>query len=235
MHAATKDPAGTTGHTHVEEIAIPPLGLGGTLTIPQGALGIVLFAHGSGSSRFSPRNTYVARALNDAGIGTLLFDLLTGAEGEDRRLVFDIPLLAERLAGATEWLAEQEAAGGLPLAYFGSSTGAAAALAASCLMDRPIAAIVSRGGRVDLAGSDIPRVAAPTLMIVGGDDTGVLALNEDAARMMTCECRIDIVPGASHLFEEPGALERVVELARDWFAAHLRAARPSTGADADVR
>ncbi len=235
MHAASEDPAGTTGNSHVEEIAVPPLGLGGTLTIPHGALGIVLFAHGSGSSRFSPRNTYVASALNDAGVGTLLFDLLTEAEGEDRRRVFDIPLLAERLAGATEWLADQGSVRDLPLAYFGSSTGAAAALVASCRTDRPIAAIVSRGGRVDLAGADIPRVAPPTLMIVGGDDTGVLALNEDAARMMTCECRIEIVPGASHLFEEPGALERVVELARDWFAAHLRAARPSTGADADVR
>ena len=235
MHSASADPAGSTGDSQVEQITIPPWGLGGTLTVPHGALGIVLFAHCSGSSRFSPRNTYVARALNDAGIGTLLFDLLTEAEGADRRLVFDIPLLAERLAGATEWLADRETVGGLPLAYFGSSTGAAAALTASCRTDRPIAAIVSRGGRVDLAGSDIPRVAAPTLMIVGGDDAAVLALNEDAARMMTCECRIDIVPGASHLFEEPGALERVVDIARDWFAAHLRAARPSIGTDTDVR
>lgn len=235
MHAAPAEAGSATGDSRVEEVTIPPLRLGGTLTIPPAALGIVLFAHGSGSSRFSPRNTYVSRALNDAGIGTLLFDLLTEAEGEDRRLVFDIPLLAERLAGATEWLAVQEKVRELPLAYFGSSTGAAAALTASCTTRHPIAAIVSRGGRVDLAGSDLARVTAPTLMIVGGDDTGVLALNEEAGRMMICEYRIEIVPGASHLFEEPSALDTVVDLARDWFVGHLRAALASTWIASDVR
>lgn len=235
MHAAPADAGSATGDSRFEEVTIPPCGLGGTLTIPRGALGVVLFAHGSGSSRFSPRNTHVARSLNEAGIGTLLFDLLTEAEGEDRRLVFDIPLLAERLAVATEWVADQESAGQLPLAYFGSSTGAAAALTASCQTGTRIAAIVSRGGRADLVGSDNPRVTAPTLMIVGGNDTAVLALNEAAGRMMTCEHRIEIVRGASHLFVEPGALDRVVELARDWFAEHLRAARASIGTVSDVR
>lgn len=235
MHAPPTDTASTSHDCQVEEIIVPPWALGGTLAVPKAALGVVLFAHGSGSSRFSPRNTFVARALNDAGIGTLLFDLLTVAEGDDRRLVFDIPLLADRLAGATEWLADHKKASGLPLAYFGSSTGAAAALTASCATRQPIAAIVSRGGRVDLAGSDLARVAAPTLMIVGGDDTAVLALNEDAGRMMVCRHRVDIVPGASHLFEEPGALDTVVNLARDWFVEHLRAARASVRTVSDVR
>lgn len=235
MHPGPAAAPDNGGHIQVEEITIPPIGLGGTLAVPEAALGIVLFAHGSGSSRFSPRNTYVARSLNDAGIGTLLFDLLTDAEGADRRLVFDIPLLAERLAGATDWLAGARQAGGLPLAYFGSSTGAAAALTASCRTGSKIAAIVSRGGRVDLAGSDLPQVAAPTLMIVGGDDTAVLTLNEEAGRVMTCEHRIEIVPDASHLFEEPGALDQVVGLARDWFARHLRAAAAPMKVMPDVR
>jgi len=200
--------------------------LGGTLSIPDGARGIVLFAHGSGSSRHSPRNVYVARALQDAGIATLLFDLLTREE-EQRDLVtrehrFDIALLSERLWLGTEWLEHETSARALRAGYFGASTGSAAALFAAARAGPRIGAVVSRGGRPDLAdAATLARVRAATLLIVGGDDHGVIELNEQAYAGLRCEKRLDIVPGASHLFEEPGALEAVARLARDWFARHL--------------
>ncbi|MGW3267571.1 phosphoribosyltransferase family protein [Streptomyces sp. NPDC001056] len=205
------------------EVTVPAgaVRLGGNLTLPEDALGIVVFAHGSGSSRHSPRNRYVAEGLHRAGLGTLLFDLLTDAEARDRDNVFDIPLLAGRLLAATHWLREEPAAAGLALGYFGASTGAAAALwAAADPAARP-AAVVSRGGRPDLAGPRLPEVTAPTLLIVGGADPLVLDLNRDAQRRLRCENRLETVPGATHLFEEPGTLERVTELARDWFTDHM--------------
>ena len=196
------------------------LGLAGTLTVPAGAAGVVLFAHGSGSSRHSPRNRAVAAALQRAPLATLLFDLLTPGEDGDRSAVFDIPLLGARLAAATRWLRETEAAGRLPLGYFGASTGAAAALWAAA-GDGQIGAVVSRGGRPDLAGPRLGQVQAPTLLIVGGADRVVLSLNREAQAAMAAECRLEVVPGATHLFEEPGALERVSRLARDWFLRWL--------------
>jgi putative phosphoribosyl transferase len=195
--------------------------LGGHLTVPERARGLVVFAHGSGSSRHSPRNRSVARRLNQAGLGTLLFDLLTDEEAVDRRNVFDIDLLAQRLLVATSWLRDQPAAAGLAIGYFGASTGAAAALWAAAEPDAPVEAVVSRGGRPDLAASRLDAVTAPTLLIVGGADHVVLDLNRDAARQLRCEHRIEVVPGATHLFEEPGALPRVAELATDWFLDHL--------------
>jgi putative phosphoribosyl transferase len=203
------------------EVSIPPLGLRGTLTLPTPGHGIVLFAHGSGSGRLSPRNRFVASSLSDSGLGTLLFDLLLEEEGHDRRLVFDIGFLAKRLVLATEWLSLRAQSSEVPVGYFGASTGAAAALLAAIRAPRPIGAIVSRGGRPDLAGEALSAVRAPTLLIVGGADEGVIDLNEDAYRKLTCEKRLEIVPGAGHLFEEPGTLEVVVALARDWFARHL--------------
>lgn len=212
--------------------------LPGILTIPERAVGLVVFAHGSGSSRFSSRNRAVARDLNGAGLGTLLFDLLTEHENEiDARtahLRFDITLLSDRLIGAVEWTSEDEATAGLPIGLFGASTGAAAAIRAAA--DRPelVRAVVSRGGRPDLAGDALDRLDAPTLLIVGGADTQVIDLNEAAARSMArAEHRTEIVAGATHLFEEPGALEQVSRLAREWFLDHLRgaeAARPGHGA-----
>ena len=195
--------------------------LEGLLGVPSGAPGIVLFAHGSGSSRLSPRNTYVARELRQAAIGTLLFDLLTAEESEDRALVFDVEFLARRLRAATEWVRGQPATQELAVGYFGASTGAAAALIAAA-DDPAIAAVVSRGGRPDLAARVLPSVQAPTLLIVGGDDAPVIAMNEDALRRLRCEKRLAIVPGATHLFEEPGTLEEVVRLAIDWFRDHLQ-------------
>ncbi|SFC23786.1 phosphoribosyltransferase [Streptomyces aidingensis] len=201
--------------------------LPGELVLPRHAPVVVAFAHGSGSGRHSPRNRYVARTLAEAGLGTLLFDLLTPEEELDRDLVFAIPLLARRLAGAARWL--REATDGLPVSYFGASTGAAAALRAA-VEDHP-AAVVSRGGRPDLAGEPaLAAVRAPTLLIVGGQDQLVLELNQQAERLLRCEKRLEMVPGATHLFEEPGALEQVAQLARDWFAAHLPQAH--TGARA---
>ncbi|MEV5676301.1 phosphoribosyltransferase family protein [Streptomyces sp. NPDC052179] len=197
----------------------------GDLVLPKGAEAVVVFAHGSGSSRHSPRNRSVAAALNGAGLGTLLFDLLTPAEEADRGHVFDIGTLAGRLAGATRLLRERVP---LPIGYFGASTGAAAALRAAAAADADIGAVVSRGGRPDLAGPRLGGVRAPTLLIVGGHDTTVLALNRRAAAELTCENRLEIVPGATHLFEEPGALDTVAELARDWFTAHLPAG-PGSG------
>jgi putative phosphoribosyl transferase len=203
----------------VRDIRISPGGLEGILGLPAAAKGIVLFAHGSGSGRFSPRNTFVAKALRDAGLGTLLFDLLTPAEERNRRNVFDIELLADRLLMATTWVRRQADTAGLAIGYFGASTGAAAALVAAAARDNPVAAIVSRGGRPDLAGLALAAVQAPTLLIVGGDDIDVLALNRAAFGKLCCEKQLTIVPGATHLFEEPGALEAVLDHARGWFLA----------------
>ncbi|HLU75625.1 MAG TPA: hydrolase [Nonomuraea sp.] len=193
----------------------------GQLVLPEGARGVVLFAHGSGSSARSPRNRYVAGALNESGLGTLLFDLLTPEEGADRTNVFDIGLLASRLLAATERLRAAPAAAGLPVGYFGASTGAAAALWAAAEPDSDVAAVVSRGGRPDLTGPRLGAVRAPTLLIVGGQDEQVLELNRQAQSELRCESRLEVVPGATHLFEEPGALEQVAGLARLWFTRHL--------------
>ncbi|MEX2631966.1 MAG: alpha/beta family hydrolase [Tistlia sp.] len=195
--------------------------LEGFLTRPAAASGLVVFAHGSGSGRFSPRNGYVAERLNRAGLATLLFDLLTEAEAADRARVFDIALLGTRVSEAVEWLAGEPAVAGLPVGVFGASTGAAAALVAASALPERIAAVVSRGGRPDLAGAALPRVRCPTLLIVGGADPAVLDLNRAAAERLVCETRLEIVPGATHLFEEPGTLDRVVALATDWFRRHL--------------
>ena len=210
------------------EMVIPAEGrqLPGHLTIPSGARGLVVFAHGSGSGRHSPRNQAVARALNDAGLGTLLFDLLSPDEEADRANVFDIPLLAGRLGAATAWLLDQDDARTLPIGFFGASTGAGAALWAAAERDSPVRAIVSRGGRPDLAGARLKSVRAPTLLIVGGRDEAVIEMNRDAARQLPAEHRIEIVPGATHLFEEPGALEAVADLATRWFLQHLAGTRP---------
>ncbi len=203
----------------VREVAVAGGGvtLPGTLTVPPGSRGVVLFAHGSGSSRHSPRNRAVAAALQEQGLATLLFDLLTPAEEADRAHVFDIPLLGERLAAATGWLRRYAAeVAGLPVGYFGASTGAGAALWAAA-GDPAVAAVVGRGGRPDLAGPRLGEVAAPTLLIVGGRDPVVLELNREAQAALRSECRLEVVPGATHLFEEPGALEQVSRLAGDWF------------------
>lgn len=200
----------------------------GDLIVPDGASGVVLFAHGSGSSRFSPRNRHVADVLRAHGLGTLLFDLLTAREEAlDERtaaLRFDIPLLAERLVGATDWFVHQPE-GGLPIGYFGSSTGAAAALIAAAARPGVVRAVVSRGGRPDLAARALPYVEAPTLLLVGGLDYQVLALNKDAYAELRCEKHLEVVHGATHLFEEAGALDEVARLAAEWLVAHLGAAR----------
>jgi dienelactone hydrolase len=197
------------------------VGLEGTLALPEGARAVVAFAHGSGSSRLSPRNARVAEVLREHGLATLLFDLLTEQEAEDRANVFDIPLLGERLLLATRWLGERQETRDLPLGYFGASTGAAAALVAAARGERAIGAIVSRGGRPDLAGSALPHVKAATLLVVGSRDPTVLELNRAALAELRCEKQLAIVPGATHLFEEPGTLEEVIELAIRWFADHL--------------
>lgn len=206
----------------------------GQLSVPADAVGMVVFAHGSGSSRHSPRNRHVARILNEAGIGTLLFDLLTRGEETDRRLVFDIELLARRLIEATRWLRTQPGCADTPIGYFGASTGAAAALWAAAASDIEVAAVVSRGGRPDLAAAQLPWVRSPTLLIVGSHDPTVLELNRQAQRRLHCETRLAVVPGATHLFEEPGTLDQAAQLARDWFLTHLRRGekplRPSAGA-----
>ena len=195
--------------------------LEGMLGIPEGAKGVVLFAHGSGSGRFSPRNQYVARVLREGGIGTLLIDLLEEWESDDRRKVFDIDLLAERLLSATEWLQHDDQTTDLAIGYFGASTGAAAALQAAAKEDDRIKAIVSRGGRPDLAIEYLPRVKSPTLLIVGGNDWPVISMNQQAYDALPGIKEMVIIPGATHLFEEPGALEEVARLARDWFAEYL--------------
>lgn len=203
------------------EFEIPPHELGAFLGLPERPTGVVIFAHGSGSSRFSPRNNFVARELRRAGFATLLFDLLTAEEGLDRARVFDIGLLAERLLEAMDWAVRRPELAELPLGLFGASTGTAAALVAAAEEPERVKAVVSRGGRPDLAGPALPRVRAPTLLIVGGNDLVVLELNREAARHMGAPVELAVVPGAGHLFEEPGALERVVELARDWFLRWL--------------
>jgi len=200
--------------------------LDGELALPPRALGVVLFAHGSGSSRHSPRNQHVAQALRAAGVGTLLFDLLTDDEDRVYATRFDIPLLTARLAAATGWVECEPDAAKLPIGYFGASTGAAAALAAAAQRRSRIAAVVSRGGRPDLAGTDaLSRVTAPTLLIVGGGDEDVLALNRAAYAHLRCIREIKVVPGATHLFEEPGTLDAVARAAAEWFTRHLPAGR----------
>lgn len=219
----------TSGEAGEERLVQVPAGrvtLEGNLAVPEAASGIVLFAHGSGSSRFSPRNRYVAQVLRKAGIATLLIDLLTPEEeAVDLRtahLRFDIGLLAERLAGATDWLLQHPDTRDLRIGYFGASTGAGAALVAAAERPQAVAAIVSRGGRPDLAGPALARVQAPTLLIVGGRDFPVIRLNEEAlAQLRVPEKQLVIVPGATHLFEEPGALEEVARLATDWFVRYL--------------
>ncbi|RDI60455.1 phosphoribosyltransferase family protein [Nocardia pseudobrasiliensis] len=215
-------------------VVLGDLELSGHLTIPENPTGMVIFAHGSGSSRHSPRNRYVAAELNQAGLGTLLFDLLTPSEELHRANVFDIELLSDRLVEVTTWLTRQPHATGLPIGYFGASTGAAAALQAAADPRVRIAAVVSRGGRPDLADADLSAVRAPTLLIVGGRDQAVLELNRFAQRAMSCENHLEVVPGATHLFAEPGALEQVAALARGWFLAHLAPTTtgPRTGKDA---
>jgi pimeloyl-ACP methyl ester carboxylesterase len=207
------------------DVACGAVTLKGDLTVPEDATGLVAFAHGSGSSRLSPRNRYVAGVLQDGGLATLLFDLLTPEEEEidlrTRQLRFDIPLLAHRLVGATDWLTRDEDAGHLPLGYFGASTGAAAALIAAARRPERVGAVVSRGGRPDLAIPELPGVRAPTLLIVGGLDHTVIAMNRGALLHLGGQKRIEIVEGATHLFEEPGTLEHMAVLARDWFLRHL--------------
>lgn len=197
--------------------------LEGALSVPKGAAGIVLFAHGSGSSRHSPRNNFVAQVLRKAGLATLLMDLLTREEDIEYQTRFDIGLLVKRLVSATNWLLEEEPTKGLKIGYFGASTGAAAALAASVQMGPKIGAIVSRGGRVDLARESLPKVKAPTLLIVGERDEVVLELNRESYKLMKAEKEIRTIPGATHLFEETGTLEEVARCAADWFRKHLGA------------
>jgi len=197
--------------------------LHGDLSLPQEARGTVLFAHGSGSGRFSPRNRFVAQTLQARGFATLLLDLLEEREADDRRKVFDIDLLADRLLGAATWLRREPATADLPIGYFGASTGAGAALQAAARMPEAVAAVVSRGGRPDLAAPFLARVTAPTLLIVGGDDEPVIDMNREALAQLTCPKKLIIVPGATHLFEEPGTLEQVAGHAGDWFEGHLSA------------
>ncbi len=217
------------------EVTIPVKGahLCGELDMPEHAAGLVLFAHGSGSSRHSPRNQLVARALRQAGMGTLLFDLLTAKEEEAEavsgHLRFDIGLLAKRLANATQWAWDRVSSRDLNIGYFGSSTGAAAALVAAAELGERINAIVSRGGRPDLAGAALERVSAPTLLVVGSEDQPVIPLNEESYARLRCEKALRLVSGATHLFEEPGKLEIVAQMAADWFAHHFQPlAQPRT-------
>jgi putative phosphoribosyl transferase len=210
------------------QVPAGPVVLEGDLVIPEGAPGIVLFAHGSGSSRYSPRNRFVASALENGGLATLLVDLLSAEEeiidARTRRLRFDIPMLAERLVEATRWLNSDAATSELKVGYFGASTGGGAALVAAAELPEAVGAVVSRGGRPDLADSiALARVRAPTLLIVGGDDLPVIEMNREAMEQMQAEVRLEVVPGATHLFQEPGKLEVVAELARDWFRTHLHA------------
>ena len=224
--APIDEPPAAGRETHV---TIPPLGLAGILRLPRGARGLVVFVHGSGSSRLSPRNNAVAEGLAADGIASLLFDLLTPAEEDDRRNVFDIALLSERLAGAIAWIDGEPALRRLPLGLFGASTGAAAALVAAARLGERIGAVVSRGGRPDLAGNALGAVKAPTLLIVGGADHGVIELNEQALAELAGPKELAIVPGATHLFPEPGALDMVIERAADWFLRHLAPESPYDG------
>ena len=195
--------------------------LSGILSVPSGAEGVVAFAHGSGSGRFSPRNQFVARVLQEAGLATLLLDLLEEEEADDREKVFDIELLAERLQSAADWLSQEPETSALRLGYFGASTGAGAALVAVARDPAAVGAVVSRGGRPDLAHAYLSKVQAPTLLIVGGNDDVVIELNEQALRPLRCPKQLVIVPGATHLFEEPGTLEEVARLAKEWFVQYL--------------
>ncbi len=212
---------------HMTEVVVQAgeVPLDGNLVVPDSARGLVVFVHGSGSSRFSPRNQYVAGILNQGGLATLLFDLLTADENEidmlTRELRFDIDLLSERITAALDWLASQEAVADLPVGLFGSSTGAAAALNAAAARPEQVSTVVSRGGRPDLAMEALPRVAAPTLMLVGGLDYPVIEMNRTAAEAMQAPCQIEIIEGATHLFEEPGKLEQVAARVRDWFLEYL--------------
>ena len=228
---SSRDAAGAATSRLHAAIPVGP-GLYGDLAVPTGAVGVTIFAHGSGSSRFSPRNRLVADALNRRGIATLLFDLLTPAEEPLRSSVFDVDLLGGRLEQTTLWLLEHPLADALAPCYFGASTGAAAALVAAARLGPVVRAVVSRGGRPDLAGASLPQVQSPTLLVVGGDDRAVAEFNRQALAELACEARLAIVRGAGHLFEEPGALERVAGLAGDWFAGHLAgaaAARETAG------
>ena len=233
--ATTRPPADPGGdvqrHARNGEVSIDVAGvrLAGHLTLPDSTPGVVLFAHGSGSSRQSPRNIAVARALNQAGLGTLLFDLLTHSEAAERANVFDVALLARRLRAATTWLRAQPGCRTLRIGYFGASTGAGAALWAAAESSDDVAAVVSRGGRPDLAGPRLAAVRAPTLLIVGGLDHVVIERNREAALQLTCEHRLEIVPGATHLFEEPGTLEQAARLATEWFTDHLQQPSPAAG------
>ena len=217
------DPAPPRGDTPRRDVTILPdhFGLHGTLAVPTDAVGVVVFAHGSGSSRLSPRNIQVARALNDARLATLLFDLLTEEEAADRRNVFDIPLLATRVVAAVKWLDRQADVRHLPVGLFGASTGAAAALWAAAELGGSVGAVVSRGGRPDLAGARLEHVEAPTLLIVGELDQTVVELNRASLAQLRCHAALRLVPDATHLFEEPGALAQVAVLAADWFVGHL--------------
>jgi fermentation-respiration switch protein FrsA (DUF1100 family) len=221
----------TGGQSTPVQILLEEVVLYGDLTIPDQARGLVIFVHGSGSSRFSPRNRYVAEVLNRRGLATLLLDLLTEDEhridSETMEFRFDIPLLGTRSTLVARWTADQPATAGLPIGLFGASTGAAAALITAAAMKDQIAAVVSRGGRPDLAEDALGKVEAPTLLIVGGEDDTVLDLNESAQRKMHCENRLHVVPGATHLFEEPGALEQVAEVAGDWFVTHMEDRKPN--------
>jgi putative phosphoribosyl transferase len=227
--AAAADPPIRGGESRADEVelAAGKVRLAGYLTVPQDAPGIVVFAHGSGSSRHSPRNRFVARVLNEAGLGTLLFDLLTPQEELNRANVFDIELLARRLTEVTGWLRAQPRAAQAAFGYFGASTGAAAALWAAAESGAGIAAVVSRGGRPDLARPRLGAVTAPTLLIVGGEDDVVLDLNRRAQALLRCENHLAVVPGATHLFEEPGTLDDAAALARDWFINHMARNRHS--------
>lgn len=206
----------------IREIHILPFGLGGSVQLPSRASGLVLFAHGSGSSRFSPRNSAVAATLNGAGFGTVLLDLLTEEEESNRRNVFDISLLADRLVAAIDWIGRDPELAKLPLGLFGASTGAAAAIVAASRFGKRVGAVVSRGGRPDLAGAALQLVRAPTLLIVGGNDDLVIELNKQALAELRAPKALRIVPSATHLFPEPGALEAVSKFAIEWFSAHLR-------------
>lgn len=206
---------------HEAEIPAGSKRVRGILGLPRAATAVVIFAHGSGSGRFSPRNQFVAHELQRVGLGTLLIDLLEEDEAADRALVFDIGLLADRLRIAADWVGERRETREMRLGYFGASTGAGAALVASARPGRAIGAIVSRGGRPDLAGESLLRVTAPTLLIVGGEDKAVLSLNRQALETLRCPRQLEIVPGATHLFAEPGALEDVARLAEEWFLRHL--------------
>ncbi|MFN4277672.1 MAG: dienelactone hydrolase family protein [Ferrovibrio sp.] len=209
------------GQYSEELVAIPPFGLEGQLVLPSLCRAVIIFAHGSGSSRNSPRNRHVASALQQIGFGTLLFDLLTESEAGNRELVFDVELLAERLLLATTWLGQRMERMPPRIGYFGASTGAAAALVAAAQPDCPVGAIVNRGGRPDLAGAALPRVVAPTLLIVGSLDREVLGLNRQAMAHMRCKSKLLVVPGATHLFEEAGTLDQVIDHAGTWFSQHL--------------